>query len=271
MPELPEVETTLKGVSPHVINQQVAKIIVRESRLRYPIPADLGKLLSGQVISDVRRRGKYLLFATANGHLLLHLGMSGSLRMVQTGSAHGKHDHVDLQLTSGLALRYTDPRRFGMMLWLTGDPLEHKLLKSLGPEPLSDNFSGSYLYRLSRGRKVPVKSFVMNANVVVGAGNIYANEALFLAGIRPLRQAGKLSKQECERLAAAIKAVLAEAIAKGGTTLRDFVGGDGKPGYFSQSLQVYGRGGENCLKCGSPLKALRIAQRATVYCPVCQR
>jgi len=271
VPELPEVETTLRGIAPHVVGQQISQCVVRETRLRYPVPPLLPTLIVGGEIAAIWRRGKYLLFAIGGGHLLVHLGMSGSLRIVAKGTPPGRHDHVDLELESNLCLRYTDPRRFGVISWVEGDPLRHSLLCSLGPEPLTENFSGEYLYQLSRKRKVPVKSFVMNANVVVGVGNIYANEALFLAGIHPLRQAGSLSQKAYGRLADTITVVLAAAIEQGGTTLRDFVGGDGKPGYFSQSLNVYGRGGQPCVRCGRPLQKDRLGQRTTVYCGYCQR
>ncbi|MGD9660513.1 MAG: bifunctional DNA-formamidopyrimidine glycosylase/DNA-(apurinic or apyrimidinic site) lyase [Porticoccaceae bacterium] len=271
MPELPEVETTLRGVAPYVVGQQISQCVLRETRLRYPIPAMLSKRIVGREVAGIWRRGKYLLFAIDGGHMLVHLGMSGSLRLVAKNSLEGKHDHVDFVLASGMSLRYTDPRRFGVIAWVEGDPLCHPLLCSLGPEPLTEGFSGEYLYQLSRKRKVPVKSFIMNANVVVGVGNIYANEALFLAGVHPLRQAGRVSRESYRRLAETIVGVLAAAIDQGGTTLRDFVGGDGKPGYFSQSLNVYGRGGQPCVRCGRPLKEDRLAQRTTVFCPFCQR
>lgn len=271
MPELPEVETTRKGVAPHVVGQCVAAVVVRQPKLRWPVPAELSALLAGQRIEAVERRAKYLLFRLASGTLMIHLGMSGSLRIVASGAESGAHDHVDFQLSSGNVLRYTDPRRFGAILWLQGDVFEHELLKKLGPEPLSEAFNGEYLHRLAGQRKVPVKSFIMDGHVVVGVGNIYANEALFRAGIHPKRAVGRISLSRYQLLAAEIKLTLAEAIASGGTTLKDFVGGDGKPGYFKQSLQIYGRGGLPCVKCGDELKEVRLGQRSTVFCSSCQR
>lgn len=271
MPELPEVETTLRGILPHLRGVRVAGLQVRDPRLRYPVATTLAARVRGLVIDDVRRRGKYLLVAMGSGHLLIHLGMSGSLRLVPSAQPPGNHDHVDLCLSSGMNLRYCDPRRFGMWLWVDGDPADHALLRHLGPEPLTAAFSPDLLWRRSRGKAVAVKSFIMDSKVVVGVGNIYANEALHLAGIHPLRAAGRIGLDRYGRLQDAIRGVLASAIAQGGTTLRDFVGGDGKPGYFSQSLHVYGRGGEPCLRCGQPLREVRLGQRTTVYCSRCQR
>lgn len=271
MPELPEVETTLRGVSPHIVGGQITECIIRQPRLRQVVPVELAARVTATEITNSYRRGKYLLFAIGDGHLLIHLGMSGSLRLVPANQAADKHDHVDFRLSSGMSLRYTDPRRFGIITWVTGDPYQHPLLRALGPEPLDGNFSGDYLYQLSRKKKVPVKAFIMNANVVVGVGNIYANEALFVAGIHPLRAAGNISRPRYQRLAETIIAVLSQAIAQGGTTLRDFVGGDGKPGYFSQSLRVYGRSGLPCTTCGQPLREVRLTGRSTVFCSQCQR
>ncbi|PLW70956.1 bifunctional DNA-formamidopyrimidine glycosylase/DNA-(apurinic or apyrimidinic site) lyase [Pseudohalioglobus lutimaris] len=270
MPELPEVETTRRGVQPHVVGREIVRLTVRESRLRWPIPAELPALLQGQRVDAVERRAKYLLFLTPGGTLLIHLGMSGSLRLVPSGQSPAKHDHFDIELKGGQVLRYNDPRRFGCCLWLAPDE-QHPLLRHLGPEPLSDAFDGELLYRRSRGRKGPVKPFLMDQKVVVGVGNIYANEALFLAGIRPDRAAGRVSLARYESLAGRVKQVLTSAISQGGTTLRDFVGGDGKPGYFAQQLHVYGREGQPCKRCGLPLRELRISQRSTIYCVACQR
>ncbi|MCW8195654.1 bifunctional DNA-formamidopyrimidine glycosylase/DNA-(apurinic or apyrimidinic site) lyase [Proteobacteria bacterium 005FR1] len=271
MPELPEVETTARGIAPHVTGHTVQEVVVRHWQLRWPVPANLPELLKGGVIEQVRRRAKYLLLEFPHGTLILHLGMSGSLQLVDTGTAARKHDHLDLQLDTGKSLRLTDPRRFGAALW-TDEPAEqHPLLRALGPEPLTEEFSGERLFRSSRGRRVSVKTFIMDNKVVVGVGNIYANEALFLAGIRPGKAAGRISRPQYDLLAEQIKHVLAKAIAAGGTTLRDFLGSDGKPGYFKQQLFVYGRSGENCLQCETPLKTRRLGQRATVYCPTCQR
>ena len=270
MPELPEVETTRRGIAPHLLGQRVDRVIVRDRRLRWPIPEDLDARLSGQRILRVGRRAKYLLIRFQAGTLIVHLGMSGSLRLVDAGLPPAKHEHVDLLLESGQALRYTDPRRFGALLW-SDDPLNHVLLASLGPEPLGEAFDGERLFRLSRGRSMAVKPFIMDNAVVVGVGNIYASEALFAAGIDPRRPAGSISRARYLKLAEAIKRILAMAIERGGTTLRDFVGGDGKPGYFQQELFVYGRGGEFCKSCGATLREIRLGQRASVYCGHCQR
>ena len=271
MPELPEVETTRRGIAAHLIGQRVQRVLVRNARLRWPVPEDLDVRLSGLQIVSVDRRAKYLLIGAEVGTLISHLGMSGSLRMVEAGSPAAKHDHVDIELASGLALRYTDPRRFGAMLWSTEPPLQHKLLQKLGPEPLLDDFSVNHLYECSRGRSMPIKPFIMDNAVVVGVGNIYASEALFAAGIDPRREAGSVSKARYAKLTAEIKRILAAAIEQGGTTLRDFVGGDGKPGYFQQTLFVYGRAGQPCLACGSQLRDVKLGQRASVYCAQCQR
>ncbi|AGI22202.1 bifunctional DNA-formamidopyrimidine glycosylase/DNA-(apurinic or apyrimidinic site) lyase [Pseudomonas sp. MT3] len=270
MPELPEVETTRRGIAPYLEGQRVSRVIVRERRLRWPIPEDLDVRLSGQRILQVERRAKYLLLNAEVGTLISHLGMSGSLRLVECGLPAARHEHVDIELESGLALRYTDPRRFGALLWSQA-PLEHELLRHLGPEPLTDAFEGERLYQLSRGRSMAVKPFIMDNAVVVGVGNIYATEALFAAGIDPRREAGSISRARYLKLAQEIKRILAIAIERGGTTLRDFVGGDGQPGYFQQELFVYGRGGEFCKVCGSTLREVRLGQRASVYCPRCQR
>lgn len=271
MPELPEVETTRRGIEPHLRGQRVTRVIVRQPRLRWPVPADLPALLEGRDIADVHRRGKYLLVPFAHGQLLMHLGMSGSLRIVPAGAAVQKHDHVDIELSSGQVLRYTDPRRFGAMLWQPASEATHPLLAELGPEPLTDAFDAAYLFQRSRGRTAPVKTFLMDSHIVVGVGNIYANEALFGAGIRPDREAGKVSQARYAKLVKQVKLVLDRSITQGGTTLRDFVGGDGKPGYFKQQLQVYGRGGEACSVCGGVLDEIRLGQRATVYCRRCQK
>ena len=271
MPELPEVETSRRGIDPHISGRRVIRTVVRQNRLRWPVSEQITTVLPGLQITHTSRRGKYLMIHTDAGTLLVHLGMSGSLRIVDPQEPPRVHDHIDLILEHGIAVRYHDPRRFGAMLWTADDPMQHALLSHLGPEPLSINFDGAYLYRRSRGRKVPLKSFIMDSQVVVGVGNIYANEALFLAGIRPLTEAGKLSRMRCDRLAEQIKLVIARAIEVGGTTLRDFVGGDGQPGYFRQSLNVYGRGGQPCLVCGGTLTELRVGQRSTVFCRRCQR
>lgn len=271
MPELPEVETTLRGIYPHLLGALVTGLKVRNPRLRYPVDPGLGRRIAGARVETLARRGKYLLMGLAGGHLLIHLGMSGSLRLVTGDSEPGSHDHIDLLLGSGLTLRYSDPRRFGLWLWHQGDPAEHALLRHLGPEPLEEGFTPRLLWARSRGKSTAVKSFIMDSRVVVGVGNIYANEALHQSGIHPLRAAGRISLARYRLLHGAIREVLGSAILQGGTTLRDFVGGDGKPGYFSQSLRVYGRGGEPCPGCGAALREARLSQRSTVYCPRCQR
>lgn len=275
MPELPEVETTRLGLSPHLIGRRVQRVTLRRPDLRWPIPPEITEHLPGQRIEGVRRRAKYLLIDTAAGSALLHLGMSGSLRILPASTPPGKHDHVDVSLAGGRhgpgsVLRFNDPRRFGCLLWQPPGQT-HSLLQSLGPEPLSDDFDGDHLHARSRGRNAPVKAFLMDQRVVVGVGNIYAAEALFAAGISPLRAAGRVSGERYARLAAEIKRILQHAITRGGTTLRDFLAPDGAPGYFEQELSAYGRGGQPCSRCGRPLKQAWLAQRATVWCGHCQR
>ena len=271
MPELPEVETTRRGIEPHVCGHRVKQLLVRQRQLRWPVPRQLEQLLADQLIERVDRRGKYLLLSVGRGTLIIHLGMSGSLRVLVNNSPPGPHDHIDLLLDTGSRLRYTDPRRFGAWLWADAAAEQHPLLAALGPEPLSDAFSADYLYSLSRGRKVAVKSFIMNSHVVVGVGNIYANEALFRSGIHPARAAGRIGQERYQRLVDAIKSVLADAIGQGGTTLRNFVGSEGKPGYFRQRLQVYARGNAPCRRCATTIRETRIGQRSSFYCPACQR
>ena len=254
MPELPEVETTRRGLAPHLLGAQFTGAVVRQARLRWPVPSELTALLAGRRITELGRRGKYLLLTTAGGTLVIHLGMSGSLRLVAANLPPGRHDHVDLLLEGGRAVRFTDPRRFGAVLWTTGKPEHHRLLAHLGPEPLGAGFDGECLWRRARGRRVAVKALLMDSRVVVGVGNIYANEALFRSGIDPRRAAGRISRVRYQRLAEAVRGVLTEAIAQGGTTLRDFVAGDGRPGYFQQQLQVYGRGGRPCVRCAAALR-----------------
>ena len=270
MPELPEVETTRRGIEPHIQGQTVAEVIVRNPRLRWPVPDDLPHRLPGSTIQSVKRRAKYLLLETADGTLIVHLGMSGSLRILAQPSAPEKHDHVDIVFSNGCCLRYTDPRRFGAVLWTGSSPGEHELLNKLGPEPLGEDFTAQRLYLLSRGKSQAVKTFIMDAHVVVGVGNIYASEALFRAGIRPDRPCGRISMARYERLAMAIRETLANAIEQGGTTLRDFVGGDGKPGYFKQELAVYGRTGKPCRQCARPVSEQRLGNRNTFFCRSCQ-
>ena len=275
MPELPEVETTRRGLAPHVEGRRVVAVTLRRPDLRWPIPPEVGDLLPGQRISAVRRRAKYLLLDTAVGSALLHLGMSGSLRVVPASTPVRAHDHVDIALAAASGrparvLRFTDPRRFGCLLWQPAGEL-HPLLQGLGPEPLGDGFDGDYLHARSRGRRVPVKAFLMDQRVVVGVGNIYVAEALFAAGVSPMRAAGQVSRERYGRIADEIRRVLAHAIERGGTTLRDFLAPDGAPGYFEQELSAYGRGGEPCPRCGRPLRQAMLAQRATTWCGHCQR
>lgn len=270
MPELPEVETTVRGIAPHLIRQCVKQAIVRQPQLRWPVPENLNPLLTGLTVESVSRRGKYLLFSLDTGTMIIHLGMSGSLRILPCGRVPGKHDHIDIELSNDTVLRFNDPRRFGALLWTTQSPDEHPLLKSLGPEPLLASFDGDYLYRESRKRQSPVKSFIMDSHVVVGVGNIYANEALFMAGIHPSRHAGRISLTRYDRLVTCIKTVLQDAIDQGGTTLRNFVNESGQPGYFKQQLRVYGRTGMPCRKCLQPLEEIRINNRSTVLCKHCQ-
>jgi formamidopyrimidine-DNA glycosylase len=280
MPELPEVETICRGIAPYLTGQHITHVTIRQSQLRWPVPLDLNAQLAGARIAQVARRGKYLLLTSEkskkgkknkSGHLIIHLGMSGRLWLVAKGQPAAKHDHCDFHLTNDYWLRYHDPRRFGAILWTQQDPQLHPLLAHLGPEPLTDEFSADYLYTRGKDRNQPIKTFIMDSKVVVGVGNIYANEALYQAGIRPDRMAKSIAKGRYQRLAKAIKAVLAQAIAQGGTTLKDFVGADGQPGYFQQSLAVYGRAGEPCLACSRPVKQIKLAQRSTYYCSYCQR
>ncbi|MCO1332861.1 bifunctional DNA-formamidopyrimidine glycosylase/DNA-(apurinic or apyrimidinic site) lyase [Microbulbifer sp. OS29] len=271
MPELPEVETTLRGLRPHLEGRKVRAAQVRQHQLRWPVEPGFTRYIRNARILKLERRAKYLLVHTDKGCAIWHLGMSGSLRLVETGVAPEKHDHIDWRLDSGLKLRYRDPRRFGALLWTVADPLAHELLSHLGPEPLSEAFDGDYLFASSRKRKLSVKTFIMDGRIVVGVGNIYASESLFQAGIRPDREAGSISRARYQRLAVAIKQILQQAIAQGGTTLRDFIGGDGKPGYFAQQLSVYGRTGEACPSCGRAVRDMVLGQRNTFFCSSCQR
>lgn len=270
MPELPEVQTILRGITPHLEGAWIDRLLVREHRLRYPVPAQTGQRVQGQRIVSLWRRGKYLLLELERGTILVHLGMSGSLRVLASATPPGRHDHLDLCLVGGTCLRLRDPRRFGVFLWTPDPPADHPLLAHLGPEPLTPDFHGDYLYRVSRTRRCAVKALIMDAGVVVGVGNIYANESLYLAGIHPGRPGNRIGRARYQRLVDEIKRVLADAIGQGGTTLRDFVQEDGNPGYFAQSLKVYGRAGEACPDCGSPIRQRRIGQRSSFYCPRCQ-
>ncbi|HET8708427.1 MAG TPA: bifunctional DNA-formamidopyrimidine glycosylase/DNA-(apurinic or apyrimidinic site) lyase [Pseudomonadales bacterium] len=269
MPELPEVETTRRGIEPHLLKQRISRVEVRDGRLRWPVPDDFATRLQGAQVKKLTRRGKYILVHTSQGVFMVHLGMSGSLRVITDNAALKKHDHVIFTLSSGHSIRFHDPRRFGCILW-ANELDAHPLLAVLGPEPLAEEFDADYLINQAKGRKTAVKSFLMDAHVVVGVGNIYANEALFMAGIHPKRQAGRVSAARYEKLVSAVKQVLGEAIAVGGTTLRDFVNGNGEPGYFQQQLRVYDRAGEPCKVCGSPIKSIRLGQRSTFFCKLCQ-
>lgn len=271
MPELPEVETALRGIAPHLRGERIDRLLVRERRLRCLVPADTEDRVRGQRIEGLRRRGKYLLLDLERGTLLIHLGMSGSLRVLSSLTAPGKHDHLDLRLSGGSCLRLRDPRRFGVFLWTPDPPEEHPLLAHLGPEPLGSGFDGDYLYELSRGRSASIKAFVMDSRVVVGVGNIYANESLSLAGIHPARACGRIGLERYRRLVSKIALVLNAAIEQGGTTLRDFVQENGNPGYFALSLKVYGRQGQPCAVCGTSIRQRRIGQRSSFFCPKCQR
>lgn len=269
MPELPEVETTCRGIRPALVGHPVTGVVVRDPRLRVPVPSDLEAHVSGLVLRDVRRRAKYLLLDFDGGSLIVHLGMSGSLRVVSHDAPVGSHDHVDI-LFGGQVLRLRDPRRFGLLTWQDGDPLAHPLLASLGPEPLEPGFGGGWLHRITRSLRAPIKQVLMDSRRVVGVGNIYASESLFRARIHPLTPAGRIGLSRYHRLADAIQETLTDAIRAGGSTLRDYVGGDGRAGYFQQQYFVYGRDGESCRVCAAPIERQVVAQRATFWCPGCQ-
>ena len=279
MPELPEVETTKSGIAPHIKGKTISKLVVRQPKLRWPIPDDLPELIKNQSVLDVRRRAKYLLVDVGSaktgkpkGTVIIHLGMSGSLRVIEGKVPEPeKHEHFDLVCKTGPTLRFTDPRRFGACLWQDANDTTSALLDHLGPEPLSDDFNGEYLFERSRKRTSAIKTFIMDQKIVVGVGNIYASESLFLSGINPKKAAGKISKAKYQELVIAIKQVLAKAIEDGGTTLKDFVGSDGKPGYFAQQLRVYGRAGEACIQCNQTVKQITQGQRSTFYCSNCQK
>jgi formamidopyrimidine-DNA glycosylase len=271
MPELPEVEITRRGLAAHLTGLTVTDVVIRNSQLRWPVQKNLPILLRGRTIVSLKRRAKYLLMDCGSGTLILHLGMSGSLRILPATVPAEKHDHFDLVLNNGKLMRLRDPRRFGAVLWHGSDKLNHELLARLGPEPLENEFDARYLYQSTRGRIVKIKQCIMDNRIVVGVGNIYASEALFRAGIKPQLAAGKLSLTRCARLVAEIRATLAEAIDLGGSSLRDFVDTSGKPGYFQQHCWVYGRRGKPCRRCGSPIKQIRHGQRSSFYCGSCQR
>lgn len=269
MPELPEVEVSRLGITPHIEGRTITKVIVRNPNLRWPVPKDV-HLAEGLILQRVARRAKYLLLETELGSIILHLGMSGKLRVIDKSVPVIKHDHIDIEFDNGQVLRLNDARRFGACLWQAPGEV-HELLTKLGPEPLTDDFDDAHLYEQSRNKQVAIKNFIMDNHVVVGVGNIYANESLFKAGISPKRAAGKVSKQRYKALTQYIKLTLAAAIEQGGTTLKDFIQSDGNPGYFAQELLVYGRGGEPCVQCGTTLDEVKIGQRTTVYCKQCQK
>ena len=271
MPELPEVETTRRGIEPHAVGRRIVALTVHEPRLRWRVDAGIPARVAGNRILHAKRRAKYLLLETESGTLMLHLGMSGSLRVMPAATPRLTHDHFDLLLDSGNTLRFNDPRRFGSLHYTAGDPNEHPLLASLAPEPFDEQFNTDYLWKVTRRRRVAIKQLLMNSKLVVGVGNIYANEALFRAKVRPRRQARNLSRAEVARLTRAIRAILTMAIRVGGTTLRDYVGADGTPGYFRQKLFVYERAGQPCRACRTPIRQLTQGQRSTYYCPTCQK
>ncbi len=274
MPELPEVEITRRGLLPAIVGAKVSEVTCRTKALRYPLPRGLEKTIGGLVLREIRRRGKYLLFQFDTGVLLFHLGMSGSLRVVDKSCAPQKHDHVDIAFHNKAGdkiLRLRDPRRFGALLWIEGDPEQHSLLAPLGIEPLDAGFTPEWLYQQTRGLKAAIKVTLMDSHRIVGVGNIYASESLFRAGIDPRRAAGRISRQRIERLVPAIKETLNQAIKAGGSSLRDFTHSDGSSGYFQLEAFVYGREGEACRVCGTTIKSIRQGQRATFYCPKCQR
>lgn len=268
MPELPEVETTLKGIEPYLVEHEIESVTVRNGSLRWPVSEQVHKL-QDQKVQKVTRRGKYIIIHFEIGAILIHLGMSGNLRVVESNTAVQKHDHVDLTINSGKTIRFNDPRRFGCVLW-ADEWSAHKLIQGLGVEPLTDHLTGKYLHLKAKGKKTSIKQFIMNGKLVVGVGNIYANEALFLAGIHPAKIVSKVSLKRMNALVEHIKQVLNKAIAQGGTTLKDFVGSDGKPGYFKQQLNVYGRAGEPCNVCEEILQEIRQNNRSSVFCSQCQ-
>ncbi len=271
MPELPEVEITRRGINAHLAGRVITRVSIHHSILRWPVPSELITLLPGQLISMVARRAKYLLLTCSHGTLILHLGMSGSLRVLPASTPPRQHEHFDMQLDDGMMLRFRDPRRFGAILWWEGDIQEHPLLRKLGPEPLNDAFNSQFLYEKTRGRSVSIKEALMNQHIVVGVGNIYANEALFHAGISPLAAAGSLNMTQYERLVDAVRITLQRAIEAGGSSLRDFTDCEGSPGYFQQQYWVYGRAGQPCRQCERLVSKTRLGQRSTFFCAQCQQ
>ncbi|WP_298626383.1 bifunctional DNA-formamidopyrimidine glycosylase/DNA-(apurinic or apyrimidinic site) lyase [uncultured Legionella sp.] len=270
MPELPEVETTKQGIKPHLDGQTIIRVIVRNPKLRLPVPQHIDVLCAGKKITNITRRAKYLLLHLSDGYLLIHLGMSGHLRIVPEATKAEKHDHIDLLLSNGLILRYCDPRRFGLFFYIEDNPYQHPLLAHLGPEPLSEEFNHDYLIHTTKNKNTPIKSLIMNNEIVVGVGNIYATESLFMAGIHPMTQAKTIAREPLIQLTKHIKTILKSAIAAGGTTLKDFYTFDGKPGYFSISLQVYGRRKQSCVQCSTLIESVIIAGRHSAFCPKCQ-
>jgi formamidopyrimidine-DNA glycosylase len=271
VPELPEVETTKRGIAPALLGHRVTDVVVRERRLRWPIPKEFEAAVRGKLVTSVERRAKYILIGFDSGTLILHLGMSGSLRLVKPDTVHKKHDHWDMALGSGWVLRFHDPRRFGSLHFTAEDPTTHPLLAKLAPEPLSEEFNAEYLFKKTRKRDVAIKLLLMNSQIVVGVGNIYASEALFRARIAPRRAAGRITRAQAARLVRAVKTVLAAAVKIGGTTLRDYVNAEGSPGYFRQKLFVYERAGVPCRICKSPIRHFTQGQRSTYWCATCQR
>jgi len=271
MPELPEVETAVRGIRPWMTGKRIAKVVVRKGKLRWPIPRKLAGVLPGQRIHAIDRRAKYMLLRTGTGTVIMHLGMSGSIRVVRSTEMPGPYDRFDLVTKDGLCLRLRDPRRFGCVLWTEGPPAAHRLLAGLGPEPLEPQFSGRYLFAVARKRRAPVKNLLMNGRIVAGIGNIYASESLHHSGIHPLRAGGRISRHRYNRLVESVRHVLTRAIEAGGTTLRNFASTDGKPGSFKLSLNVYDRAGQPCRRCGEPIRRTVTGGRATYYCPHCQR
>jgi formamidopyrimidine-DNA glycosylase len=271
MPELPEVETTRRGLEPHLVGRAIQRVVIRHHGMRWPVRRDLPRLLTGRRIVRLERRSKYLLVELDAGWLILHLGMSGSLRVLPQRSPAGKHDHLDIVLDDGAALRMTDPRRFGSVLWQGGDPQTHPRLRNLGPEPLSAQFTPEWMHSRTRGRKAAIKTLLMDSQLVCGVGNIYANEALFRAGIHPARAAGRIALSRYAALVESVRDTLRAAIRAGGSSVRDFVHADGSAGWFQQEYAVYGRQGLPCPRCGAAVKSMRIGQRSAFYCAKCQR
>lgn len=271
MPELPEIETICTGIRPYIEGKTIANVVIRQTKLRWPIPQNLREVLTNLVVIAVLRRAKYLLLETnSNITVLLHLGMSGSLRIVNSDYLHTKHDHVDFIFTDGNILRYNDIRKFGYILYSSKPIQQHRLIKVLGPEPLSASFSDRYLYSHAKNKKTSIKAFIMDSHNIAGIGNIYANESLFMAGIHPARLAGDISLKHCKELVRCIKIVLNLAITQGGTSIQNFINAHGEPGYFQQSLAVYGRANKDCVHCATTIKQQKIAQRSSYFCPQCQ-